>query len=198
MGAVDLGSAKPAKKKGLRRPKRRVAVRIDMTPMVDIAFLLLIFYMVSTIFSEPQAMEINLPPSKEDRPTAQSKVLILRVDAKSRIYWNAGDDNPQAVELSALPKLLEAKVREIPGLVTLVKINKQARYSRMVDILDRIEIVEYRFKEAQRIAKEKGQLSKDEPEFSYVFSLGPWTRLDTKTIAKVTGEAETEEGTATP
>jgi biopolymer transport protein ExbD len=65
MGSVDLGSDKPSgKKKGLKRPKRRISIRIDMTPMVDIAFLLLIFYMVSTIFSEPQAMEINLPPSK--------------------------------------------------------------------------------------------------------------------------------------
>jgi biopolymer transport protein ExbD len=46
-------------KKGLRRPKRRISVRIDMTPMVDIAFLLLIFYMVTTVFAMPQAMEIN-------------------------------------------------------------------------------------------------------------------------------------------
>ena len=47
-------------KKGLRRPKRRIAIRIDMTPMVDIAFLLLIFYMVTTVFSMPQAMEIKI------------------------------------------------------------------------------------------------------------------------------------------
>jgi biopolymer transport protein ExbD len=199
MGAVDVGSDKPAgKKKGLRRPKRRVAIRIDMTPMVDIAFLLLIFYMVSTIFSEPQAMEINLPPSKEERPTGESKVLILRIDAKNRLFWNVGKDDPTQVELAGLPKLLEDKVREIPGLVTLVKINKGARYSRMVEVLDRIEIVEYRLKEGQRIAKEKGLLPRDEPDFSYVFSLGPWSRLDTKTVAKVTGEAEAEEGTATP
>jgi biopolymer transport protein ExbD len=199
MGSVDVGREKPSgKKKGLRRPKRRVSIRIDMTPMVDIAFLLLIFYMVATIFSEPQAMEINLPRSKEERPTGESKVLILRIDAKNRMFWNVGKDDPQLVELAGLPKMLEEKVRDIPGLVTLIKINKGARYSRMVDVLDRIEIVEYRFKEGQRIAKEKGLRPKDEPDFSYVFSLGPWTRLDTKTIAKVTGEAETEEGTATP
>ena len=57
----DKGGAK----KGVRRKKRRVAIRIDMTPMVDIAFLLLIFYMVSTVFSMPQAMEINLPPAEQ-------------------------------------------------------------------------------------------------------------------------------------
>lgn len=198
MGAVDLGGDKPGKKKGLRRPKRRIAIRIDMTPMVDIAFLLLIFYMVSTIFSEPQAMEINLPPTNVEKPTGESKVLILRIDAKNRIFWNVGKDDPQQVEMPALPKLLQDKVHEIPGLITLVKINKGARYSRMVEVLDRFEIVEYRLKEAQKIGKEKGTVPADDPEFSYTFSLAPWTRLDTKTIAKVTGEAETEEGTATP
>jgi biopolymer transport protein ExbD len=195
MGAVDLGGGKPeGKKKGLRRPKRRISIRLDMTPMVDIAFLLLIFYMVSTVFAQPQAMEVNLPPpSDEDIPTAESKVLMLRVDAEDRMYWNIGKDDPELMELTALSKLLEDNVREVSELVTVVKINKKARYSRMVEILDRIEIVEYRFRQAQKAAIERGTLPADEPEFSYTFSLAPWTRLDTKTIARVVGEEETSE-----
>ena len=199
MGAVDLGGpATGGKKKGLRRPKRRVHVRIDMTPMVDIAFLLLIFYMVATIFAEPQAMEINLPPSKEETKAKESKVLTLRVDAKDRIFWNVGQDKPVQLELADLPKLLHDKVWDVPELVTLVKINKGARYSRMVEILDRIEIVEYRFKEGQKAAIKAGTLPADEPVFSYRFSLAPWTRLDTKTVAAVTGEAEATEEATTP
>jgi len=199
MGAVDVAGPKAVgKKKGLRRPKRRLGIRIDMTPMVDIAFLLLIFYMVATIFAQPQAMEINLPPSKEEAKAKESRVLTLRVDAKNRMFWNIAKETPQAIELAALPKLLEAKVREIPELITLVKINKGARYSRMVEILDRIEIVEYRFKEAQKAAKARGQLPAEEPEFSYRFSIAPWTRLDTKTIAAVTGETEASEEGSTP
>lgn len=195
MGAVDVGGgAKPqGKKKGLRRPKRRISIRLDMTPMVDIAFLLLIFYMVSTVFAQPQAMEVNLPPSKEEAPTKQSKVLTLRVAPSNRIFWNLGQEDPVEVDLAGLPKLLEDKVREIPGLITLVKINKQARYSRMVDILDRIELVEHRLRMAQEAAKRRGERPADEQEFSYTFSLGPWTRLDTRMIAQVTGEAETPE-----
>ena len=78
-------------KKGLRRPKRRISIRIDMTPMVDIAFLLLIFYMVSTVFSMPQAMEINLPPEEEKDQmvdVAESNLLTIRVDGESRFWWN--------------------------------------------------------------------------------------------------------------
>ncbi|MHC5066646.1 MAG: ExbD/TolR family protein, partial [Planctomycetota bacterium] len=46
---------------GLRPRKKRLGIRIDMTPMVDIAFLLLIFFMVTTVFRRPLAMEVNLP-----------------------------------------------------------------------------------------------------------------------------------------
>jgi len=190
MGAVDLGGDKPhGKKKGLRRPKRRVSVKLDMTPMVDIAFLLLIFYMVSTIFAQPQAMEVNLPPkSGEETPTRQSLVLTIRVDAMDRMFWNIGDADPELIQLAALPKFLEDKVREVPGLITVLKINKGARYQRMVELLDRIEIVEYRLRTAQKAAIERGELPPDEKEFSYTFSLAPWTRLDTKKIEQVTGE----------
>jgi biopolymer transport protein ExbD len=190
MGAVNLGGEKKQKKKGLRRPKRRISINIDMTPMVDIAFLLLIFYMVSTIFAEPQAMEINLPPKEaieNEQDVAESKVLTLRVDTLNTMHWNVGKDDPVVVELEDLPNLLKTKVYETPGLITLVKINKKASYSRMIDILDRIELVEYRIKQV-------------DSTFSYTFSLGKWTRLDTRTLERAAVSAGTEatDGGATP
>ena len=88
MGAVDTPDRKAGKKKGkgMSRPKRRVGVRIDMTPMVDVAFLLLIFFMVTTVFRTPQALEINLPPDKEAKvDVAESKVLTIRI-LPDRVY----------------------------------------------------------------------------------------------------------------
>lgn len=188
MGGMDLGAPSGGKqKKGLRRPKRRLGIRIDMTPMVDIAFLLLIFYMVTTIFSEPQAMEINLPPKappgEEEKQIdiAQSKLLSLRVDPKDQIFWSMGNERPDTISLNRVPSLLQAKIGEVADMVTVIKIHKEAHYSRMVDLLDRIEIVEYRVKQVA-------------PDFSYRFSMAPWTRLDTKMIAEATGEDSPEEG----
>lgn len=188
MGGMDLGAPSGGKqKKGLRRPKRRLGIRIDMTPMVDIAFLLLIFYMVTTIFSEPQAMEINLPPKpppgQEPDPIkiAESKLLTFRVDTQDRIFWSMGNETPDTISLSRVPLLLQQKIGEIADMVTVIKIHKEAHYSRMVDLLDRIEIVEYRVKQVA-------------PDFSYRFSMAPWTRLDTKMIAEATGQVAPEEG----
>src|SRR5829696_1723603 len=95
MGAVD--TPQPRGKKGgkgkIHRPKRRLGVRIDMTPMVDVAFLLLIFFMVTTVFRTPQALEINLPPDKDIQiEVMESKVLTLRVLDDGRVYYKRGTD----------------------------------------------------------------------------------------------------------
>src|SRR5256885_17039517 len=93
MGAVDTPDRSRGKKKaglsGLRR-KRRVGIRIDMTPMVDVAFLLLIFFMVTTVFRTPKALEINLPPKKATLDVGKSKTFLIRILADGRLYWQDG------------------------------------------------------------------------------------------------------------
>jgi biopolymer transport protein ExbD len=167
MAAVDVGGPSPRGKKtsGLRRPKKRIGIRIDMTPMVDIAFLLLIFYMVTTIFSMPQAMEINLPPEDVPVPIAESNLLTLRVDAEGNMFWSMGVEKPEPLPVDSLRSLLLRKNQEKPKLVTLIKIHKDAKYSKMVDIIDEIQLIERQIKE-----RNEG--------FSYRFSLAPFTDED--------------------
>src|SRR2546422_6464364 len=93
MGAVDTPQRERGGKKkgGFTKRKRRVGIRIDMTRMVDVAFLLLIFFMVTTVFRTPQALEINLPPDKDVQiQVAESKVLTVRVLPDERAYWRRG------------------------------------------------------------------------------------------------------------
>src|SRR5258706_12174119 len=89
MGAVDTPERRNSKKKGinLQRKKRRVGIRIDMTPMVDVAFLLLIFFMVTTVFRTPKALEINLPPKDLKQDVPKSKTFLIRILADGRLYW---------------------------------------------------------------------------------------------------------------
>ena len=95
-GAVAERAPKPGEK-GLRRPKRRISIRIDMTPMVHIAFLLLIFYMVSTVFSMPQAMEINLPPiDQEEEVEIKEELAIQTVGLKK--HFGRGYNLVKAVD----------------------------------------------------------------------------------------------------
>jgi biopolymer transport protein ExbD len=83
-----------------------------MTPMVDIAFLLVIFFMTTTVFREPQAIEITLPPSKAAVPTAQSNVITLRILKDGTANYNIADDKPATIPLSSVESLVVAKERK--------------------------------------------------------------------------------------
>ncbi len=148
MGAVDTPQASS---RGGKKKKARIAIRIDMTPMVDVAFLLLIFFMVTTVFRLPQAMEINLPPESETAEEVEvheSDLLYLRVDKNDSLWYSIGFENPQLMSWTNLRQLLEKQKeatripdRRNPGkykinLTVVAKINRQAKYQRMVDLLD--------------------------------------------------------------
>src|SRR6185436_8181499 len=125
--------------KGFSRPKRRLGVRIDMTPMVDVAFLLLIFFMVTTVFRTPQALEINLPPDKDVKiEVAQSKVLTVRVLPDNRAYWRRGEDPWARVEVPNLAAVFKA-YKGNKDIVVLIKIDREAKFNNMVNIIDELD-----------------------------------------------------------
>jgi hypothetical protein len=85
-------------------------------------------------------------------------------------------ETPQPVSLDSLRGLLLEQNTKQPKLVTLVKIDKDARYFKMVDVIDEIQIVEKQIKESK-------------PDFSYRFSLSPFSEYDKRRMAEVTGGA---------
>ncbi|MCX6826278.1 MAG: biopolymer transporter ExbD [candidate division Zixibacteria bacterium] len=198
---------KAGKTKGHRRPKRRMAIRIDMTPMVDIAFLLLIFYMVSTVFSMPQAMEINLPPKEqtEQVEVAESNLLTIRIDGSDRFFWNVGnpaknlpqlvpsfkvmaDSGKYQVNSDSMRMILRNLNFDNPKLSTLIKIKKNARYNSMVDILDEIDVLErsWNAEKARQLGKKVENLAKDE-KFSYRYAIGDWEDSDDRIVEAASG-----------
>lgn len=144
MGAVDVPQRDSGKKgKGHRRPKRRVGIRIDMTPMVDVAFLLLIFFMVTTVFRTPQALEINLPPDKQAKTDmAESNLLQLRVLSEDKVYWKRGPKTDPWIRTSvASLKDVLNPLRDNAKIVVLINIDREAKFNNMVSIIDQLDIV---------------------------------------------------------
>lgn len=207
-GAVVGPSEKPGKGKGGRRKKRRIHIRIDMTPMVDIVMLLLIFYMVTTVFSMPQAMEINLPPKDqtEQVEVKESNLLTIRIDEGNRFFWNIGNpaenlpemipnlnppsDTVYRVDSDSLRTVLKNLNFENSRLNTLILINRKAHYESMVDILDEIDILERSWNDAkaQQLGKKVEDLTKDE-KFSYRYAMGEWEDKDDRIVAAALGAA---------
>src|SRR5438034_11098892 len=127
MGAVDTPEAGVKHKKGglRKRAPKRIGVKIDMTPMVDVAFLLLIFFMCTTVFRKPQALEINLPPDPKAKvEIAESNVFTLRVVAGPdstrgdvRAFWRIAKDPLQEVNVEKLQPLFETEEEKKVKLV---------------------------------------------------------------------------------
>ncbi len=66
--------------------KRRIPVSIDMTPMVDIAFLLLIFFMSTTVFKKPAEVEVQTPMSHSTSQLPETGIIVITVPKDSRVF----------------------------------------------------------------------------------------------------------------
>jgi len=150
--AAVQGAEKASDRKqegGGKKKKKRAPVLIDMTPMVDIAFLLLIFFMVTTVFRAPQTMELNIPPDKDDKvEIAESNVLLIYMLDDDRMFWQIGRDmTPETLELANIQEFIKEKevenAEEHDGeskLVTLVMIQRTSPYEQMVNVMDELQL----------------------------------------------------------
>ncbi|MFM7767238.1 MAG: ExbD/TolR family protein [Bacteroidota bacterium] len=85
-------------KKDGKVKQKKSSTHIDMTPMVDLAFLLLTFFMLTTTFSKPKTMEVNMPvkPDNEEQQqkVAESLTLTVLLGKDDKVVWYQGVDNP--------------------------------------------------------------------------------------------------------
>lgn len=145
MGEISQGGGGGGKKGGKIRSKK-TSTRIDMTPMVDLAFLLLTFFVMTTTLNKPQTMEITMPEEDEKEPPKVNErhVLTLVMGKNDKIYWYIGITDPEVkvtnFSNTGIRKLLLEKKRDIPKLIVLIKSLDESKYKNMVDILDEMNI----------------------------------------------------------
>lgn len=142
MGAVDTPQRdRGGKKKGMfTRKKHRLGIRIDMTPFVDIAFLLLIFFMTTTVFRTPQALEINLPPDEDvEIKIQESSVLSVYVLDDERVFYKRGQDPWTRTKVPDLGTVFSRYTGDAK-MVVLLKIDRDAKFNNMVKAIDMMDL----------------------------------------------------------
>lgn len=136
---------------GQGRSKVRIkksSIRIDMTPMVDLAFLLLTFFMLSMRLSDPYVLKITMPEKEGDAvtPISDKQVITFVLGEKDKIYWYEGVNDPKVNVTDYSPdgirKLLLKKNKEIKNMYILIKPSEKSRYKNIVDIFDEITITD--------------------------------------------------------
>ncbi len=147
-----------------RKKGRRLGIRIDMTPLVDVAFLLLTFFMLTTSMVRPQTMEINLPPDPEAKvEMAESNLLTVRVDENANIYVVMGNPDlvvPQKITFADLRNYLREKASN-PKLTVVVRVDRKCKYSMMVDIMDELSLTNIsRFSLAPLMDKDRAMMAR--------------------------------------
>jgi len=128
------------------KKKRRIGISIDMTPMVDVAFLLLIFFMTTTQFQPPERDRIELPKSTSEAKSPESDVITIAVTKQPSvtvIYKQHTADgvqefrlpiNPATLTTDLGPALQKARAAN-PLARVVVKMDKDAHYGIVADMV---------------------------------------------------------------
>jgi len=139
------------------KKKRRTAIRIDMTPMVDIAFLLLIFYMSTTQFKPPEKKSVNLPMSHSQISLPDKNVINVTVTAEDSIWVDYVINKPVNIDgrdvsmpirvyNEATPSTVasviiaaRARNRQSREALLVVKADKETKYGTMEGIMETLQ-----------------------------------------------------------
>jgi biopolymer transport protein ExbD len=138
MSEFDAGSL-VSERKRVTKPRSRWKAHVDLTPMVDVAFQLLMFFMVTTVFQRPLAMEINMPMPDAKVEVPESNVLSVLIDADGRIYSQLGAEALQPAAWETLEATFTTQTALNSDLIILVKIHRESRYDNMVEMMDLLE-----------------------------------------------------------
>ena len=148
MAEMDTSGGGGHKKGPGAKKSKKLSTRVDLTPMVDLGFLLITFFIFTTTMSSPTAMKLNLPKDT-DKPDEQNKLkesaaLTVMPSKANYIYYYEGLD-PSKLQQSDWKKIrdviLDKKRRTDPkDFMVIIKPTQDATYKNTVDMLDEMKI----------------------------------------------------------
>lgn len=171
MADVDSGGGGGGKKGSGPKTKKK-STKIDMTAMVDVAFLLLTFFVLTATMTNKSMMELTMPPKADDEieeedireDILEDKIMTLVVDENDKVGYYVGITNPEWQQTNfstnGLRKVLREHLEAPPGMVRcetgkgakvikgcwdpifVIKPRKTSKYRNLVDLLDELAIVE--------------------------------------------------------
>lgn len=133
------------------KKQKKLSTRVDLTPMVDLGFLLITFFIFTTTMSQPTAMQLFLPKDT-DKPEEQNKVkasgaLTLMLGSNDVIYYYEGEllpdgSNFKTTTFKEVRNVIMDKKRSTDpkDFVVVIKPDNDATYKNTVDILDEMTI----------------------------------------------------------
>lgn len=138
---------------GIKKNKK-LSTRVDLTPMVDLGFLLITFFIFTTALSDPSVISLPLPDErKTDNPslTGERKTISIILEENNQIHYYEGSNNANLFKTNysreGLRKVLLLKIKQVKNdfgenaePVVLIFPTKGCTYGNLVDVLDEMMI----------------------------------------------------------
>lgn len=136
--------------------KRRIPIVIDMTPMVDIAFLLLIFFMATTVFKKPEEVAVRVPLSHSANPLPETGIIVITIptdntilmtldnialDVEYELYGLTSKGKPEPIRFQPeeiVPKIERLMLRQLVNKVVL-KADREAKYGTVEKVMQTLQ-----------------------------------------------------------
>lgn len=143
--------------KGGKVRSKKQSTRVDMTPMVDLGFLLITFFMFTTTFSKPNVMDLGLPAKPKENQKAPdteiklSNSISILIGKDNRVFWHQQDNtsltdanlNETTFDREGIRKVIQqakANAADQSKFTVIIKPTDDAVYKNFVDILDEMAI----------------------------------------------------------
>ena len=161
---AELNTDDGGGKKGSKKVRSKKSnSKVDLTAMVDLAFLLITFFMLTTTLSKPQSMNLGLPDKDPDEKTPPVKVdenrtMTILLGENNKLVrfvglldkpvaggtpksFEYGKDGIRKELLSRKEAVLQYTGNKDKGMIVIIKPGKKSNYRNLVDILDEMAIV---------------------------------------------------------
>ncbi|MCA0396889.1 MAG: biopolymer transporter ExbD [Bacteroidetes bacterium] len=150
MAELDTSGGGHKKGPGVKKGKK-LSTRVDLTPMVDLGFLLITFFIFTTTMSQPTALRLFLPKDTE-KPEEQNKAkasgaLTILLAKNNGIFYYEGELAPDASNFKStgfkeIRDIIINKKKSVKpeDFVVVIKPNKESTYKNVVDMLDEMAI----------------------------------------------------------
>jgi len=124
----------------LNNKKTKVSDQIPSSSMADIAFLLLIFFLVTTVFPKDKGLSIVLPEKSEEVEVSQKNILHIIINPNGIVDLKRGESpQVQQVRPGDIEGIWRQEVAANPNLIAAVKTHPDAPYKFMIDVLDALQ-----------------------------------------------------------
>lgn len=121
--------------------KERVSDEIPTASLADIAFLLLIFFLTTTVFNEEKGLPIVLPEQQKKQDVPAKNILFLLVQQDGSVVVRRGEsEQEQTVPYRQVDGIVKQELAANPKLIVAVKTDPAAPYRNMVNVLDEVKV----------------------------------------------------------